>query len=120
MANKRELKKMIRNTCGGLALDMISAGNVFPQINQKDVEQTVYDCALLQLNTLSKLNIIFDRSHSDFASPNEYTRARSAYFRKAYSALMVEFEKGVDSIIKNMNAALPDDVRQILKKVAND
>ena len=52
MSNKRDLKKIIRNTCGGLALDMVNAGELFPQINPKDVEQIVYDCALLQLGTL--------------------------------------------------------------------
>ncbi len=119
MSNKRDLKKIIRNTCGGLALDMVNAGELFPQINPKDVEQIVYDCALLQLGTLRRLSIAFDRSRSDFADKGEYTHARREYFSKAYSALMAEFYKDVEEIIKRMNAALPEDVRLILKKVAN-
>ena len=46
-----------------------------------------------------------------FADKGEYTRARSEYFSKAYSALMAEFYKDVEEIIKRMNAALPEDVR---------
>ena len=30
MSNKRDSKKIIRNTCGGLALDMVNAGELFP------------------------------------------------------------------------------------------
>ena len=33
---------------------------------------------------------------------------------------MIEFNRGVEEIVKRMNAALPDDVRQILKKAANE
>ena len=38
----------------------------------------------------------------------------------SYRALMIEFNRGVEEIVKRMNAALPDDVRQILKKAANE
>ena len=63
MSNKRDLKKIIRNTSGGLALDMVNAGELFPpRSNPKDVEQIVYDCALLQLGTPRRLSIAFDRS----------------------------------------------------------
>lgn len=120
MSTKRDLKKNIRNTCGGLALDMVSAGNLFPQISSKDVEDIVYDCALLQLDTISRINIVFDRSHADFPNVREYNIARHEYFTKAYRALMTEFNRGVGEIVKRMNAALPDDVRRILKKAANE
>ena len=81
MATKRDLKKLIRDTCGGLAFGMISP--------------------------------------ADFATRHEYAHDRRAYFAKAYKALMADFWQKVEEIISHMNAALPDDVRAILKKAAD-
>ncbi len=120
MANKRDLKKFVRNTCGALALDMVTVSDLFPQIDSKDVEKVVYDCAVLQTSTLSKAGISFDRSASDFESKSAYSAARRSYFRKAYRALKEQFAADVDKLVKVMNQALPDDVRQILRKAAAD
>ena len=119
MATKRDLKKLIRDTCGGLALEMISAGDIFKSIDPKDVEQIVYECALLQAGTLSRLSIAYDRTPADFATRHEYAHDRRAYFAKAYKALMADFWQKVEEIISHMHAALPDDVRAILKKAAD-
>lgn len=119
MATKRELKKIIRNTCAGMALEIISAGDVFEQIDPKDVEQIVYDCALLQMKTLSRLNIAFDRGRADFDNPHDYKTARNSYYHKAYKALMADFGKELEVIVARMNTAMPDDVKKILKEAAN-
>jgi len=120
MANKRDLKKFIRNTCGGIALDMVIVGEHFPQIDKKDVEKIVFECAALQATTISRVGINFDRSAADFATKAEYAAARRKYFHRAYTALLGQFGKDVTELVKNMNQALPDEVRQSLKKAANE
>ena len=42
MANKRELKKFICNTCGSLAADMVNLAELFPQIDPADVQRIGY------------------------------------------------------------------------------
>lgn len=120
MANKRDLKKFIRNTCGNIALDIVIVGEHFSQIDKKDVEKIVMDCAVLQTTTISRLGIAFDRSEADFATKGEYTAARRKYFRRAYKALVGQFDKDVAELVKDMNRALPDEVRQSLKKAVNE
>lgn len=99
MANKRDIKKIVRATCGMLALETVNAGELFSQINPKDVEQVVLDCAMLQVKTLRRINV--------------------ASNRKAFAVVKAEFDADVAEIIKRINAAMPDDVRMILKKAAN-
>ena len=120
MANKRDLKKFIRNTCGNIALDMVIVGDHFSQIDKKDVEKIVFDCAVLQTTTISRLGIAFDRTEADFATKAEYAAARRKYFRRAYTALLEQFDKDVEELVKNMNQALPDEVRQSLKQAVNE
>lgn len=118
MANKRDLKKFIRNICGSMAMDMELVGHLFPQINPRDVEQIVIEAAILQATTIRRTNIAFDRSRSDFNTRAEYNKARHEYFRKAYSALLDRFDSDSAELVKHMNSALPEEVREVLKKAA--
>lgn len=43
MANKRQLKKFVRNTCGALASEIILARAAFPEIARKEVHDIVSD-----------------------------------------------------------------------------
>ncbi len=118
MANKRTLKKLIQNTCGSLALDMVMAGECFNQINNEDIENVVVECGRLQVRTIGRLAVSFDRSRKEFADAHAYKEARHQYFRKAYTALLDQFNKEVAQIVAQMNKALPDEVREALKKIA--
>ena len=120
MANKRELKKFIRNSCGAVAVDMVLAREAFPQIKSNDVHTVVRDAVALQENTIGKVNISFDRCPSDFENAADYAKARRAYFRHAYHKLLVEFDEGIQAIVKTMNAALPQEVRQKIKEALTE
>lgn len=116
MANKRDLKKLIRNTCGALALDMILARESFNQIDRKAVHNIVLDAARLQGKTLRRVNFSYDRSLDSFEDYKAYKKARSSYYRQAYSTLLTDFNAEVAEIVKSMNAALPDEVRKAIKE----
>lgn len=115
MANKRQLKKFIRCTCGALATDMSLAWRAFPQIDIKDVEQIIIHIAHMQVSALRRTSISFDRKRADFESAAEYSKARRAYFRKAYAALNAHFAQETAQTVKLMNQALPDEVKQAIK-----
>ena len=119
MANKRDLKKFIRNTCGALAVDMVLARDAFPQIDRKNVHNIVLDAARLQARTIRRVSIDFDRSLKDFADAKEYNKARSKYYREAYTKLLNDFDAEVEGIVKQMNAALPAEVKNAIKEAIN-
>ena len=116
MANKRQLKQYVRNTCGALALDMILARESFPQIDRKAVHEVVLDAARLQTRTLSMIGVSFDRTPSQFADVAAYHKARRAFYTEAYRKLIGEFNARVAEIVKKMNAALPAEVRASIKE----
>lgn len=118
MANKRDLKKYIRNTCGSLAGEILLARAAFPVIERKTVHDIINDIAVLQGTTLSKVSVSFDKKARDFAEAGEYRKARSEYYAKAYGSLIGEFDDAVLGIVKKMNAALPAEVREAIKEAA--
>ncbi len=118
MANKRDLKKFIKNTCGALAGEIILARAAFPQIGRKEVHDIVADIARLQSEALGKVSISFDKGVRDFATADEYRKAHAEYFATAYTKLLDNFDAAVAEIIKRMNAALPEDVREQIKTAA--
>ncbi len=112
MANKRELKKFVRNTCGALAAEILLARAAFPEIERKKVHDIVVDIAGLQSSTLAKVTIAYPGTA-------ENNKQKSAYFRAAYKKLLADFQESVREIVAKMNAALPEGVRLKIKEAAN-
>ncbi len=120
MATKRQLKKFIRNACGCIAAEMILARAAFPQIERKKAYDVIRDAAALQTRTLSRVNIGFDKAPDAFESIHAYRKGRRAYYAEAYSHLLKEFDEGINAIVKEMNAALPEEVRTAIKEAVNE
>lgn len=118
MANKRNLKKYVRYTCGALASEILLARAAFPTIQRKDVHAILSDIALLQSATITKASVSFDKKCSDFENRGQYNKARSEYYKLAYAKLFEQFNEGIENIVKKMNSALPAEVRAIIKDAA--
>ena len=120
MANKRDLKKFIRNTCGALASEIIIARVVFPAISREEVNDIVAQIAALQCTTLAKVGIVFDKAPGEYESAAAYRKERRQYFATAFNALGDEFDKAVEAVVKRMNSALPEDVRAEIKATISE
>lgn len=107
MANKRQLKKAIRRTCGYLAGECIISQQLIPGIDKDKLDDAIVEAADLQTETLKAVTFSFDKTCKSFGNPSEYHKARSAYFKKAYTKLAETFSEGVDKIVDTMNSALP-------------
>ena len=118
MANKRQLKKFIENTCGAVAAETVLSAAVFPEINRDAVNDIVNDALALQTQSLSRINVSFDKSERDFDNRAAYNKARHAYYTAAYKALLNEFDAKIVELVGKMNAALPQSVRDQLRKAA--
>lgn len=118
MATKRQLKKFVRNTCGALAAEIIMARAAFPQIARKDVHDIIVEIASLQADTIGKVSIAFDKTPRDFENHSLYRKERRTYFNTAYTKLLDAFDAKVGEIVKKMNAALPQEVKDEIKKAA--
>ncbi|MDO5395612.1 MAG: hypothetical protein Q4F07_06580 [Bacteroidales bacterium] len=115
MANKRQLKKNVRYTCGDLAAEILIASHVYKGFDRKEVVRIVSEIASLQEGTLKHISFSFDKSRASFESASAYNAAKAAYYRTAYKKLMAEFNEKVAAIVKDMNAAMPQAVKDANK-----
>lgn len=115
MANKRQLKKRVRYTCGDLAAELLMASHVLKGFDRQEVAKIIDEIARLQEGTLSHASFSFDKNHASFENAAEYNKARSAYYRAAYKKLSDEFNAKVAEIVKMMNAAMPQAVKDANK-----
>ena len=115
MANKRQLKKRVRYTCGDLAAELLMASHMLKGFDRQEVAEIIGEIAHLQEGTLRHATFSFDKSHASFENGAEYNKARTAYYRAAYKKLADEFNEKVGAIVKKMNAAMPQAVKDANK-----
>lgn len=116
MANKRILKKQVLYVCGDIAAECIFAADVVPGIDEQKMGQIVVDLAVLQEQTLQKMNFTFDKAPRDFENRADYNKARAAYYHAAFKSLKNTFNKSIDEIVARMNALLPEEQRRLNKE----
>lgn len=116
MANKRQLKKNIKAVCGDLAAEILISSSVCQGFDPKAVNEIVAEIAQLQVNSLAPASFGFDHGAASYENGRQYHAARSAYFRKAYNELRANFKESVLKIVKDMNAAMPKEMREANKQ----
>lgn len=118
MANKRNLKKEIRNICGDLAAELLSAAACIEGFDTERVNDIVGRIASLQVNALSHCTFSFDKTAKDFDNAHDYHKALRAYNRKAFGKLKADADTEIAAILKEMNALLPQAARDAVKAAA--
>ena len=71
------------------------------------MNKIVIDIADLQYQTIANVSFSFDKGKKAFENAHDYKVARDKYFRKAYTKLTSDFNKGIEEIVAQMNEALP-------------
>lgn len=116
MANKRELKKEIRKVCGDIAAECLLAKYFVKGSDAKALNAVINDVADLQISAIDNVTFAFDKQPHDFDTRAEYNKARHTYYAKAFKSLRSKFYDKVNEIVKNLNAAIPQEARDAVKK----
>lgn len=116
MSSKRSIKKEVRYTCGNLAAECIIAKNIVPGADAAALSNIVIKIAQLQDVTLRKISFAFDKVAKDFSDASIYRKERHAYVAKAFKSLRKDFNQHVLEIVKEMNAAIPAEQKELNKK----
>lgn len=103
MQSKRDLKKQIRFICGDLVGECLIIAEICPENKLGEVNQLIVDLAVLQESTISKTNFCFDKTPGSFPSLHEYKKAKSAYYRQAFTTLHKQFNIALNDIVHRMN-----------------
>lgn len=116
MTNKRDLKNVIKIICGDIAGECIYVKSYVDGIDEEGMDEIICKVAILQMKTIDKVSVCFDKTLSSFEGNNkEYRKARKAYYKKCYAELMKEFKEAIGGIVHEMNALLPQEVKDANK-----
>ena len=116
MANKRNFKKMVRCVCGEIAGQCIYTQNFIDGIDGDKMDDIICDVAMLQVRTIDRVSVSFDRNMKSFSgNAREYRKAREIYFKKCYEGIKKEFMASLNEVVSRMNALIPQEVRDANK-----
>jgi len=118
MANKRNLKKLIKYICSSTAGECMIAGECIEGIDTEKMGKIILRIASLQNSAIKNSTFSFDKTPRDFDSHAEYRKAARKYHAQAYAKLREEFNKNLLDIVKDMNALLPEEQREKNKLAA--
>lgn len=116
MANKRSLKKLVNHVCVDIATECLIASEYVKGVDASQMDAIITKVADLQTNALANISFAFDKIPSEFANLQEYNKAKNVYFRKAYKSFTKKFYEKVNEIVKEMNQAIPEEVKAANKK----
>jgi ABC-type lipoprotein release transport system permease subunit len=116
MATKRQLKKHIGYVCGDIAAELLIARHIYDGFDDEKVNAIINDIASLQVESIKNVTFDYDKARKSFEHEGEYRKARRAYFRQAYKTLLADFNNSVSEIVRNMNEAMPQEVKDANKQ----
>lgn len=117
MANKRDLKKNIRYTCGDIAGECIFAETVFDGIDANKMNAVIVKVAVLQEDAIKKISVSFDKAPRDFKNNmKEYRKARRDYYRECVKGIAKFMRESIESVVTDMNALMPSSQKEAIKK----
>lgn len=103
MANKRQLKKAIRLSCGTIAGEAITTQFMLNN-NLEEWNDVVIDAALLQVAAIKRVNPEFESKPKAFANGKDYKKARRAFYKENEKQLRDFMNEEVKKIAEKMNA----------------
>jgi hypothetical protein len=119
MANKRDLKKYIKNVCGDIAGECIFAKFYFDGVDCEKMDDIIVKAAIMQTNMIDKVSVTFDKTPKSFDNACEYKKARKAYFKGCYNQLKKELNDEVNAIVAEMNGAMTNEQKAANKEALN-
>lgn len=119
MANKRQIKKQIHYASSALATQCIIAAETISNIDRTAMNEIILDIARLQATSLERCSFVFDKSMSEFETPQAYNKAKKAYNDEAFRMLIKDFNEKVGEILHKMNSLLPAEQREANKAAAS-
>lgn len=116
MANKRDLKKQIKLTCGDIVGECVFAKLYFDGVDQDKMDEIIVRTACLQTSAIDKVTVWYDKTLKSFDNNvKKYRKARNNYFKSCYNAIKTELSEAVSEIVTEMNSALSQEQKDANK-----
>ncbi len=119
MANKRDFKKSIEAIGASICDEMMMAYYNIEGVDRPAVSEAIEK--VLKAITMAKnnANIYFDRGPKGYANKAEYIKEKDQFFKALFEKISAVFSTEIDSALKQFNAAIPAQVKNQNKELAN-
>lgn len=119
MANKREFKKLVDYLGSNVIDEMISSYYNVKGADRDKIAQAMELTLGAVGKAKSNANVYFDRGMKGFETKEDYTKAKKEFFVALFSKIETEFNEEINQALKLFNEALPADVKERNKQIAN-
>lgn len=121
MANKRDLKKYMKDMAANLAGETIFILNYYDNIDENKANCIIDKILILVTEKINDVSVSYDKTCKDsFAGDRHaFRKNKAAYYKGCYNKLAADFNDGVNTILKEMNSLLSKEQLAENKKMAN-
>lgn len=119
MANKREFKKYVDALGASVIDEMVSAYYNVEGADKDKISKAIQQVLGAVGAAKSHSNIFFDRGAKGFEDMKAYAKAKKEFFASLFDKIQTEFDEEVNEALKTFNSALPAEVKEHNKAVAN-
>ena len=106
MANKRQLKKYLKNTAANIAGETVFIINYFENVDEAKANDIIDRTLQLLTEKVAEASVSFDKTYAISFNKDRkaYRKAHTAYFKNCYKELLKEFNEGIQAVVKEMNS----------------
>lgn len=114
--NKQQFKKAVEAVGASICDEMMTV-----YYNEKGVDHDKISMAVAKVlgataAARSNANVFFDRGRRSFSTPQEYNKAKSAFFKKLFEKIHSDFNEEISAALKLFNEAVPQAVKDANKQ----
>lgn len=118
MANKREFKKYVAAVGASACNDIMESYYIVEGINKDTVSKAVELVLAATAAARANSNVFFDKGPKAFSDRKEYSKAKEVFFKKLFEKINADFTAQLDEAVKVFNSAIPQEVKDQNKVVA--
>lgn len=118
MANKRTFKKCVQAVGASAYEAMMTSYYNVEGADKESIIKAVEKLAGAVATARSNSNVFFDKGHKAFGSMQEYSKAKSDFFKKLFAKINDDFAKELDESLKIFNAAIPAQSKELNKEAS--
>lgn len=117
MANKRFFKKNVEALGASICNDMMITYYNVDGVDRDAIAGAIEKVLAATAKAKDNSNVYFDKGPKAFESQGEYSKAKTEFFKTLFNKIEDEFTEEIDVAIKEYNAAIPANVKELNKKL---
>lgn len=120
MANKRDFKKSVDAIGAAVCNEMMAAYYNIEGADKNAIAASIEKVLGSVVKAKDNANIFFDKGVKAFNDHQEYTKAKSEFFKSLFNKIHTEFGEEINSALKEFNNAIPEDVKKANKELVKE